>query len=129
MDIQNTKIGRALEKGRGVLYATFVPVSQGTEASPFISGLLRSENLPQFLNGLFKFAIAIGAMLAVLQFARAGFLYMTSDVWGDKQHAKDILADTVLGLLLLLAVWLILNTINPDILDLNILKAVTPVSK
>lgn len=128
MAIQNA-IKKLLKRGGGGLYAAFVPLSQGTESSPLLSGILRSESLPQFLNGLFKFAIAIGAMLAVLQFARAGFMYMTSDVWSDKSHAKEILADTILGLFLLLAVWLILNTINPDILNLDAVRNITPATK
>lgn len=127
MAIQNQKLNRLVDKVRGGLFAAFAPLSQGTEASPLLSGILRSESLPQFLNGLFKFAIAIGAMLAVLQFARAGFMYMTSDIWSDKQHAKDILGDAVLGLLLLLAVWLILNTINPEILNLDAVRNIKPV--
>lgn len=129
MAIQNQKLARLVERARSGLFAAFAPLSQGTEASPLLSGILRSESLPQFLNGLFKFAIAIGAMLAVLQFARAGFLYMTSDIWSDKQHAKDILGDAVLGLLLLLAVWLILNTINPEILNLDAVRNIQPVTK
>ncbi len=129
MAIQNQKLTRFIERARGELLAAFAPLSQGTESSPLLSGILRSESLPQFLNGLFKFAIAIGAMLAVLQFARAGFMYMTSDIWSNKQRAKDILWDAVLGLLLLLAVWLILNTINPEILNLDAVRNVKPITK
>ena len=80
-------------------------------------------DLSGFINGLFKFALAVGAILAVLRLAYAGYLYMgQSDMWSHKGQAKTIMGDVVLGLLLLLSIWLILNQINPDILTLNALK-------
>ena len=93
----------------------------GANQSPLISKLFdpNTTNLAQFFNALFKTAIVVGAMLAVLRLGYAGFMYMTSDVWSDKGKARTIIQETVLGLLLLLAVWLILNQINPQILNLN----------
>lgn len=95
------------------------------EQSPFLSRLFNpDQNLAQFFNTLFKTAIVIGAMLAVLRLGYAGFLYMTTDLPGMKGNAKGIIGQAVTGLLLLLAVWLILNQINPDILNLDILRSV-----
>ena len=84
-----------------------------------------ATNLPDLLNGLFTLSLEIGGALAVLRIAYAGYLYMGTDMWSKKSDAKHILSDAVVGLLLLLAVWLILNQINPDILNLNILRSVT----
>lgn len=81
-----------------------------------------NSTLVDLFNGLFFAAIAIGAILAVLRLGYAGIMYMTSDVWGKKSHAKEIIQNAVLGVLLLLAVWLILFQINPDILSLKILQ-------
>ena len=41
-----------------------------------------------------------------------------------KEHAKEIIQSSLAGLLLLLAIWIILHQINPDILNLNILQNV-----
>ena len=82
-----------------------------------------------FINSLFKFALAVGAIAAVLRIAYAGYLYMGSDMWSNKGEAKKIIGDVTLGLLLLLGVWLILNQINPDIVKLNALKNITPVQQ
>ncbi len=79
-------------------------------------------SLSFFVNGFFTFAIALGAIAAVLRIAYAGYLYMGSDMWGNKAKAKEILTDVVIGLLLLLSIWIILNQINPDILKLDVLK-------
>ena len=78
--------------------------------------------LSGFLSGLFTMTLSIGAVLAVLRIGWAGYLYMGSDNWSSKGHARDVLGDVTLGLLLLLGSWLILNQINPDILSLNILS-------
>ena len=84
-----------------------------------------SGGLSNFLNGLFRFAIIIGAIAAVLRIAYAGYLYMgQSDMWSHKGQAKAILGDAILGLLLLLSIYIILNQINPDILNLKALNVI-----
>ncbi|HWO07724.1 MAG TPA: hypothetical protein VNM40_04065 [Candidatus Paceibacterota bacterium] len=100
----------------------------GLSDSPFLSRIFNPDtDLATFFNVAFKSAIVIGAMLAVLRLGYAGFIYMTTDVWSSKQSATTIIQETVLGLLLLLGVWLILNQINPDLLNLDILRNVEPV--
>ncbi|MEK7093393.1 MAG: hypothetical protein AAB927_02810 [Patescibacteria group bacterium] len=89
--------------------------------------LYGTTSLAGFLNGLFTAAISIGAILAVLRIAYAGYEYMTSDAWGNKARAREIIGDVVLGLMLLLGTYLILNQINPQLLNLNILQNVSSV--
>lgn len=83
-----------------------------------------NSSLADFFQALFYTAIAVGATLAVLRLGYAGFLYMGGDSFGKITEAKRIMQDVVLGLLLLLAVYVILNQINPDILNLDILRSV-----
>ena len=75
--------------------------------------------IPDLLNGLFTASLSVGAMLAVLRIAYAGWLYMTKDTWTSKVSAIETFQDAVIGLVLLLGVWLILYQINPDILNLD----------
>ena len=100
----------------------------GAEQSPLLSRLFdpNTSDLATFFNAFFKTALGVGAMLAVLRLGYAGFLYMTTDLPGSKGNAREIIQHTVEGLLLLLAIWLILNQINPNILNLDILRSVTP---
>ncbi|KKW07947.1 MAG: hypothetical protein UY39_C0004G0011 [Candidatus Kaiserbacteria bacterium GW2011_GWC2_49_12] len=99
-------------------FAPLADIPAGSKLSDLYSG--PEGDLSTFINRIFSFAIAIGAMLAILRIAYAGYLYMVSDLWTNKERAKEILRDTTLGLLLLLAVWLILNQINPQFTNLNI---------
>jgi hypothetical protein len=108
----------------------FVPLTKDTDFQK-IFGLngtgagSGANDLGTFINSAFKMTLSIGAILAVLRIAWAGYQYMSSDAWGEKSHAKEILGDVTIGLLLLLSVWLILNQIDPTILQLKI-HGVTP---
>lgn len=97
----------------------FVPL-ECFEQSSKLKGVYTERELGPFLQKVFVGAISLGAMLAVLRLAWAGFIYMGTDLWSDKQKARDIIKDTLLGLFLLIAIWLILHQINPDILKLEI---------
>jgi hypothetical protein len=67
--------------------------------------------------------------MAVLRIAYGGYLYMGSaDMWGNKQQAKEAIGDAIVGLLLLFAIYLILNQINPNLLNLNVMSDIKPVS-
>jgi hypothetical protein len=107
---------------------SFQPLTTPQNLGSSLSGFFNNVNcsgsscLAGFLNGAFKMALAAGAILAVLRLAYAGWLYMgAADMWGSKQHAKEVITDSVVGLLLLIGIWIILNQINPCILNLNVL--------
>ncbi len=98
----------------------FVPLEKSLENSPKLADAYGSEDLSGLMQKVFTGAISLGAILAVLRLAWAGFVYMSSDLWTSKENAKEIIKDTLLGLFLLLAIYLILYQINPDILKLKI---------
>ena len=97
----------------------FVPL-ECFQGSTKLTDAYNTETLAPFLNKVFAAAISLGAILAVLRLAWAGFAYMSSDLWSTKEHSKEIIQDTLLGLFLLIAIWLILNQINPQILKLEV---------
>ena len=99
----------------------FVPLICVTQSSK-LGNIYGASDLTQYVNGLFKFAIAVGAAAAVLRLAYAGYLYMGTDMWSKKGQAREIISNVTFGLLLLLGVWVILNQINPHILSLNALQ-------
>ena len=95
------------------------------ELAPFMTkAFSESSDLATFVNAMFLAAIGIGAMLAVLQLARAGFLYMGSDMWHKKEQARHLMQDAGVGLLILMAVWLVLSQINPQLLNLDVLRGI-----
>ena len=103
--------------------AGFVPLADyGTSIKA--GDIFSSQNLGEFMNKLFVGAISLGAILAVLRLAWAGFVYMGTDMWGKKEQAKEIIQDVLLGLFLLLAMVLILRQINPEILNLDAARTI-----
>ncbi len=73
-----------------------------------------------FLPGIFKLVIGIAGLLAVVRLMYAGILYMTNDAWDQKSSAKNIIWDALSGLILAISAWVILNTINPKLVELNL---------
>jgi hypothetical protein len=102
---------------------TYIPLEPLTGFVNYQNG---QTNFCSLLNGLFRLIIFLGGLLAVGSFVYAGVLYMTSEVTGTKSKAKDSLQASVWGLCLLLASYIILNTINPQLISCN--QALNPVS-
>jgi hypothetical protein len=106
--------------------APFVPIGRdspdGFTAKLFAND--QSVNLNSMLSTAFTMALSVGAILAVLRIAYAGYLYMgQADMWSTKGHAKEVFQNAIIGLLILFGIWLILNQINPDILQLDIFRS------
>ncbi|MBI4093867.1 hypothetical protein HY417_02795 [Candidatus Kaiserbacteria bacterium] len=100
-------------------FGGFVPL-ECFQGSRKLTGAYNTDDLGPFMNKVFVGAISLGAILAVLRLAWAGFVYLSSDLWTSKDKAKEIIQETLLGLFLLLGIWLILYQINPDILKLKV---------
>lgn len=81
-----------------------------------------SLTLPNLIQALYRILIVIGALIAVLKITLAGLKYMGTDSIGDKSSAKEDIRASLLGLLLLLATVLIVETVSGPI-NLNVLNA------
>ncbi len=92
-----------------------------------------AADVATLLKGLFRILFSLAALLAVTRLVIGGIMYMTSDVAGSKSQAKKWAMSSLYGLLILAGSYLILNTINPDLIKLNLTvpnvgKAVSPSS-
>ncbi len=77
--------------------------------------------LPQLIKYIFTFSLGIVGITGLLAIIIAAFGYVTSV--GDPQKAadaKDRIISALLGLLLLLGSYILLNIINPDLLKLGV---------
>ena len=96
---------------------TFVPLTEGG-----IPGVKTGTSFSGFLNAAFKLGLAAAATLAVVMITIGGLQYMTTDSIYNKTEGKEKIQDAIIGLLIALLIWLILFTINPNLLkfDINI---------
>lgn len=74
-------------------------------------------NFIVFLKWLFPFMLSVAAILAVLMIVIAGTRWVVSaGSEAEIKAARDMITNAILGLILAFAAWLIINTINPDIM-------------
>lgn len=100
------------------------------EKIPFTSGVSGSD-LPGYVSALYKVALIVVTLSAVLMLSIGGFMYLTSaGNTASMGNAKGIIYDSLIGLVIALAAWLILYIINPDLvkISLKVLPPVTPLT-
>ncbi len=73
--------------------------------------------LPQYLSYIYFIGLGAVGIAALGMLVYGGFLYMLSDTVTSKDKAKDYITGALSGLVLGLATYLILNTINPVLLQ------------
>jgi hypothetical protein len=95
---------------------TYVPlVSDG----PF-KQIAESANLNEFLLTLYNFGVGVAVSLSILFIILGGIQYMTTDAVGKMEEGKKRMLDAVVGLLIALSSWLIINQINPKIFETDL---------
>jgi hypothetical protein len=106
----------------------FIPVVLAQEVNmieelPGQPNLERGDNLlPTYLSWVFRLSLGIGAILAVFFIVLGGVRYtLTSISPSEKNAAKDMIWNAIYGLLIILAAFLVLRTINPDLVNFNLL--------
>lgn len=81
-----------------------------------------------FVNGAMRLVIGIASVLAVLMLVIAGFQYMSTDAATGKMQGKERMLNALGGLVLALAAFLILNTINPQLVEIHGVERTDPIS-
>lgn len=83
---------------------------------------VNSYNLPNLLNAFYGVAVGIAGLLAVIMVSIGGFKYMLSESVFSKSDAKEQITDALIGLGIVLAAVVLLKVINPDLINLDILR-------
>lgn len=74
-------------------------------------------DLSMYMIGLYNFLLSIVGIVAVMMLIFGGMRYITAmGSTSATSSAKDIIINALLGLLLALISWVIVSTINPDVL-------------
>jgi len=87
---------------------------------PFLSGS-EKDDLEKFLQNLFKFGLGIAGFLAVVFLIWGSIEYMLypSNLTQERK-AKEKIWNAIFGLILILATYLILYNINPDLVKIHL---------
>lgn len=73
----------------------------------------------EYLKGLYMFGLFLLVFLAFVVLTVAGVVFMLSDTISKKDEAKKYIWAAISGLLLGLGAYLILRTINPELIQLK----------
>jgi len=93
----------------------------GYEPLVQIPGVPEGEvDISKYLVGIYNFLLSIVGIVAVVMLIIGGMKYITAAGSGSAvQNAKDTIKDAIFGLLLALMSYVIVSTINPDVLYLR----------
>ncbi|HEU0085539.1 MAG TPA: pilin [Candidatus Paceibacterota bacterium] len=72
----------------------------------------------QYMAIIFRLVIGISAVLAMVMIVYGGIEYMTSGSVSEKQGGKETITNAILGIVIALGAWLLLNTLNPALLNI-----------
>jgi len=103
-----------------MLAAAFEPMTK----IPFLEeSLTGSGGATAMFNALFKLSVTLGAMLAVFMFIWGGLqMIMARDSAGSVGEGRKKMSNAVMGLLMLISTFVVLNTINPQLTSLALFK-------
>ncbi len=84
-----------------------------------IGGLsvIHTAELPDYFNTVYKIGIGIAAVLAIIMLVFGGVQYMSTDALSGKSEGKSKMTRAIFGLILALGSFVILNTVNPKLLN------------
>ncbi len=98
-------------------------------SSPCSNPSSQGCNPGNYINSFYQFALMIGGLLAFGAVVYGGVRYVTAAGNPSSQsEAKAWIESALLGLLLLVGAYLILNTVNPNLTHLD-LPALPPLQK
>ena len=106
-------------------YASHSAIAAEYELLETMPGVADAEatgvSFAEYATGIYNFAVAAVVISALLMMTIGGFLYMTSA--GNQAQAgtaKKIITDALLGLIVVFTIWIVLNTINEDLLKIDL---------
>ena len=86
-----------------------------------IGGCQNICDLAQLAQNILNDAIYIAVFLAAFLFAWAGWLYLTNSAGNSISRAKEIFANVAIGLVIILAGWLVVDVLMRTLVGADIL--------
>lgn len=84
------------------------------------TGIMTSDLLSRYIMAIYNYGLALAGILATIVLMFGGFNWIISG--GDPAkitQAKELIGGSIAGLAILMVAWVILNTINPNLINLK----------
>ena len=85
---------------------------------------VQSEFIP-YLKDIINFGFAVIGILALFMLVIGAYQYLMAAGSGKADNAKETISSALLGLALGLCAWIILNKINPDLVNMGNITKIT----
>jgi len=84
------------------------------------TGIMTSDLLAKYIKAFYNYGVGVAGILAAIVLMAGGVLWLTSAGNDSKvAQAKELIAGSITGILILFCSWIILNTINPELVKLR----------
>lgn len=91
-----------------------------TNVATEVDGKMQSDLLARYIKAIYDYGLAVTGILATIVLMGAGVIWLTSGGNESKiTQAKDLIAGSLTGMAILFSAWMILNTVNPELLKLR----------
>lgn len=80
--------------------------------------------LAEYINAIYKYLIGIVLLTAIVMVVYGGFRYLIGSAMDDISKGKTIIRDALIGMILVIAAYTILNTVNPATTELKTLRII-----
>ncbi len=106
-------------EGRGYCYARPVPLA----LTITLGGLTQVHDPAQYISKLYEWGVSITGILAGIMIMIGGLLYLTAGGSAERvSNAKSYISNALIGLVLAMTSYLLLQTVNPALLGLKFPK-------
>jgi hypothetical protein len=101
-----------------------VPIPGFTPAAPTREGsIVRVAFLAGYINAVYRYLTGIILVVAIVMVVYGGFLYLVGSAGvGSIQRGKQIITDAIMGMVITLAAFALLNTVSPATTQLKTLE-------
>lgn len=101
-------------------YVPLEPLPCPAGAPGCVNGALDTSSFPNLIGASFRLLIGAGALIAIVMIVLGALTYMFSDIVGNKKKALDRIRGAMWAIVLLISSYLILFTINPDLVQFKL---------
>lgn len=86
------------------------------------SGQISIPFLVEYINGVYRYLVGIVLVVAVVMVVYGGFRYLVGASYGEINRGKEIIRDAIVGMLIVLGAYVILQTVNPATTSFSVLS-------
>lgn len=89
------------------------------------TGKMNSDLIGRYIQAFYNYGMAAAGILAAIVLMAGGVLWLTSGGDSGKVgQAKELIIGSIIGTIILFSSWIILNTVNPELLKLKTIETI-----